>query len=320
MSSEATAPVERYGSLSVRGTQLCDRRGEPVQLRGVSTHGLQWYGWGRCINESSLDALAYEWRIDILRVALYVQEGGYETDPPGFRRQVDRIVRAAAERGLYVLIDWHVLTPGDPMVNKEMAEEFFDWAAERYSGMPHVLYEIANEPNGVDWRRVKTYAESIVPVIRRRDENAVIVVGTRGWSSLGVSEGSSADEIIADPVEGGNLMYAFHFYAATHGEKHRRELERACRHLPIFVTEWGLQEYTGDGPNDFESAQAYVDLMRERRISWIYWNFSDNGRSGAAFWPGRCGEGNWSSDEALKPAGVWVRDELRRWGADRERV
>lgn len=35
-------PVEVHGLLSVDGVHLVDRLGHPVQLRGMSSHGLQW--------------------------------------------------------------------------------------------------------------------------------------------------------------------------------------------------------------------------------------------------------------------------------------
>ncbi|HLU99010.1 MAG TPA: cellulose binding domain-containing protein, partial [Thermobifida alba] len=34
----AGTPVERYGKVEVCGTKLCDENGNPVQLRGMSTH------------------------------------------------------------------------------------------------------------------------------------------------------------------------------------------------------------------------------------------------------------------------------------------
>ena len=46
----------------------------------MSTHGLQWFP--ACYNDASLDALANDWKADVLRIAMYVQEGGYETNPP----------------------------------------------------------------------------------------------------------------------------------------------------------------------------------------------------------------------------------------------
>src|SRR6478735_4447095 len=115
--SQAQTPVQKNGQLRVTGLKLCNQYGNPIQLRGMSTHGIQWYGWGSCLNEASLDALAYDWGSDILRISLYVQEGGYETDPAGFTSQVNRLIEEATERGMYALVDWHQLTPGDPNYN-----------------------------------------------------------------------------------------------------------------------------------------------------------------------------------------------------------
>src|SRR5687768_13342107 len=52
------AAVSTHGQLHVCGNQLCDQFNQPLQLRGMSTHGLQWYGWGDCLTAASLDALA----------------------------------------------------------------------------------------------------------------------------------------------------------------------------------------------------------------------------------------------------------------------
>src|SRR5690606_22859030 len=51
----AGSPVAINGKLSVIGTQLSNECGNPVQLRGMSSHGVQWYG--NCVNTSSLDYL-----------------------------------------------------------------------------------------------------------------------------------------------------------------------------------------------------------------------------------------------------------------------
>ena len=36
-------PVQRYGRLKVSGAQLVDSKNRPVQLKGVSTHGLSCF-------------------------------------------------------------------------------------------------------------------------------------------------------------------------------------------------------------------------------------------------------------------------------------
>jgi endoglucanase len=287
----------------------------------MSTHGLQWYGWGKSLTPAALDALANDWKADILRVSLYVQEGGYQTNPKKFTEQVDTIVEEATKRGLYVLIDWHMLSPGDPMHNLERAKEYFTHITQRHGKKTNLLYEIANEPNGdyrdgdgkkhpVDWARIKAYAEQIIPVIRNRAPDSVIIVGTPAWSSLGVSGDKGPQEIYQSPLEGKNLMYTFHFYAADHGAEYRKALDQASDKLPVFVTEWGSQEASGDGPNDFKSAQAYLDLMAKKKISWINWNYSDDHRSGAVFRPGTCPKGPWTGD-SLKEAGKWVQERMR---------
>ncbi len=122
--SGAQTPVAKNGQLRVIGLKLCNQYGNPIQLRGMSTHGIQWYGWGSCLTEASLDALAYDWGSDILRISLYVQEGGYDTDPAGFTAQVSRLIDEATERGMYALVDWHQLTPGDPNANLAKAKTF----------------------------------------------------------------------------------------------------------------------------------------------------------------------------------------------------
>ena len=58
---------------------LCNQYGKPIQLRGMSTHGLQWFP--NCYNTASLDTLANDWKADVLRIAMYVQEDGYDDQP-----------------------------------------------------------------------------------------------------------------------------------------------------------------------------------------------------------------------------------------------
>ena len=115
-----------------------------------------------------------------------------------------------------------------------------------------------------------------------RRASAVIIVGTPDWSSFGVSgSGGRASTIVANPVNASNILYTFHFYAASHLQEYRNELIYAAQRLPVFVTEWGSQEYTGDGPNNFSSTQQYIDIMAQYKISWTSWNYSDDARSGA---------------------------------------
>ncbi|MET8175595.1 cellulase family glycosylhydrolase [Streptomyces clavifer] len=306
----AASPVAVNGQLTVCGTKLCNEHGNPIQLRGMSSHGTQWYP--QCLTGGSLDALANDWKADVLRVSTYVQEDGYETDPEHFTNLANTLIQQATDRGMYVIVDWHMLSPGDPNANLANARKFFTDIANRNKSKSNILYEIANEPSGVSWPQIKSYAEQIIPVIRNIDSNAPVLVGTRAWSSFGVSEGAGESEVVNNQVRASNIMYTFHFYADSHRDEYLATLSRAADKLPVFVTEFGTQNYSGEGDNDFAMSQRYLDLMQAKKISWVNWNFSDDHRSGAVFKTGTCDSGGpWAGTSSLKPAGVWIRDRIR---------
>ncbi|WP_405094070.1 cellulase family glycosylhydrolase [Micromonospora sp. NBC_01392] len=304
-----TTPVAINGQLRVCGVNLCNQYGRPIQLRGMSTHGLQWFA--NCYTDTSLNALADDWQADLLRIAMYVQEQGYETNPAAFTNQVNTLVDKAEARGMYALIDFHTLTPGDPTYNLDRAKTFFATVSARNAAKKNVIYEITNEPNGVSWSTIRNYAEQVIPVIRANDPDAVIIVGTRGWSSLGVSDGGNSDEIVNNPVRAENIMYTFHFYAASHKDNYRNEVQRAAARLPLFVTEFGTVTYTGDGAVDTASSNAWLDLLDRLKISYANWTFSDAPEGSAALRPGTCAAGNFTGTSVLTESGAYLRNRIR---------
>ncbi|MFJ8083032.1 cellulase family glycosylhydrolase [Streptomyces sp. NPDC096205] len=301
-------PVSINGQLKVCGVNLCNQYNRPIQLRGMSTHGIQWFS--KCYNNASLDALATNWKSDLLRIAMYVQEQGYETDPAGFTSRVNSYVDMAEARGMYALIDFHTLTPGDPNYNLDRAKTFFASVAARNAAKKNVIYEIANEPNGVSWTAVKNYAEQVIPVIRAADPDAVVIVGTRGWSSLGVSDGSNETEVVNNPVNATNIMYAFHFYAASHKDNYRTTVSRAAAKLPLFVTEFGTVSATGGGAMDRTSTTAWLDLLDQLKISYANWTYSDADESSATLRPGTCNGSDYSSSGVLTESGALIKSRI----------
>lgn len=308
--ADAQTPFSINGRLSVCGTKLCNQYGNPIQLRGMSTHGLQWYPWGDCLKEASLQSLVADWGADILRVAMYIQEGGWITDKGKYNGMLDNIVNAATAKGMYVIIDFHVLTPGDPMANLDNAKEFFERVVPLHGNKGNVLFEIVNEPNGVPWSRIKEYADQIIPVIRKHDTRSPILVGTMGWSSLGVSANGPWSQITSAPLSDANTLYVVHFYAGEHKDSYRTAVRAASDRLPLFVSEFGTQAASGDGGNDFASGQAWLDLLAEKKISWVNWNFSDDPRSGAVLNTGVCPNGPWTGG-SLKEAGRWIQERMK---------
>ena len=103
----------------------------------------------------------------------------------------DRIIDRAIARGIYVTIDWHQLSPGDPMFNLARARTYFTHMTQKYGHLPNVVYEICNEPSGVSWARIKEYANQIIPTIRNIDPDGkdVCEVGQHGQPVPCVTKG-----------------------------------------------------------------------------------------------------------------------------------
>jgi endoglucanase len=299
--------VERFGQLGVKGVNLVDQKGRIIQLRGISSFGLQWAG--KYANEGVLEWLRDDWNMQIWRAALYLAEGGYMTQK-AIKAKVDESVEAAIKLGLYVLIDWHVHLDQDPRLYQKYAVEFFDEMAQKYGSYPNILYEICNEPNGeqVTWTgAVKPYAEEIISVIRRHDPNNIIIVGTPTWSQ-------DVDIAAMDPIMGQkNIMYTLHFYAGTHGQELRNKAELAIQKgIPLFVTECGTSQATGGGGVYEEKFMEWLVFLKKHNISWINWSLTNKGEdSGILIMNAdRDGKGRWTDDQ-LSQSGKFIRKILR---------
>ena len=304
---DGKTPVERYGALQVIGTHLCDQNGKPVQLCGMSSHGLHWHG--KYANKDVIKWLRDDWNCDLWRAAMYAGESGGYVNNPAIANKVIDSIEAAIELGVYVIVDWHVLPERDPLLYVKKAEEFFEKIASKYGKYPNLIYEICNEPNGkeVTWEgNIKPYAEKIIPVIRKYCDN-IIVVGTPVWSSDLMSAAAS-------PIEGQkNIMYTLHFYAGSHGKDSRAVAARAIESgLPIFVTEWGTTQASGDGGVFEKETLEWTRFMAKNKISWANWSVNTKGEDSGAlkFNKDRDAKGGWELSD-LQPSGLLVRSILR---------
>ena len=229
-------PLQAHGALSVKGTQLVDKTGKPFQLRGVSTHGLNWFP--EYVNADAFASMKNDWKINCARLAMYTAESGSYCEggnKENLKNIVSQGVEYATDLGLYVIIDWHVLHDLDPNKYKADALAFFDEMSAKYADYDNVIYEICNEPNGgTSWDQVKSYANEVIPVIKKNNPDAVIVVGTPNWSQ-------DVDIAAKDPITGyDNIMYTIHFYADTHRDDLRAKMKTALdAGLPEFCTEFG---------------------------------------------------------------------------------
>ena len=308
VSAAGTTPVSDHGQLSVSGTSLVDQYGQPFQIRGISTHGLQWYS--QYNNKEAFATLRDDWGANCIRLAMYTGENGYCSGNEAFMKdQVTKGVRYATELGMYAIVDWHILSDGNPQTYKAQAIRFFSEMADRYKDHNNVIYEICNEPNNCGWQDIKSYAVEVIGAIRAKDPDAVIIVGTPTWSQLGSA--GHLYEPVDDPITGyGNLMYAFHFYASApeHNQWLTEKIGTAVgRGLPVFVSEFGLSEANGDGNVDTGKAAEWLNRCDQYQVSYCAWSLSNDWRSSSLI-KNSCGKtSGWSADD-LTTAGKFIRD------------
>lgn len=305
---KGTTPVSQHGQLSVKNGQLVDKSGKGYQLRGMSTHGLTWFP--EFVNESAFKTLRDDWNTNVVRLAMYVDEWGngqcYMGNKSGSLELLEKGVDICIKLDMYVIIDWHVLNPGDPSKYTNEAKSFFETVSKRYAKYPNVIYEICNEPNGgASWSgNIKPYAEKIIPVIRKNAPNSVIIVGTPTWSQ-------EIDKPLSDPLNYKNVMYAFHFYAATHAGLRSNVENCVAQGLPVFVSEFGTCDASGGGANDFNETQKWLSYFDKQGISYCNWSICNKDETCSVLRPGTSANGNWSESD-LTENGKWIRNWLRK--------
>ena len=234
-----------------------------------------------------------------------IDEGGYYSDRNGMKKKVTDGVQYATELGMYAIIDWHLLNVNPKNYTSE-ARSFFKEMAQKYKNYDNVIYEICNEPNnGTSWKEIKSYAKSVISTIRENDKKAVIVVGTPTWSQ-------DVDQAAADPIKGENLMYALHFYAATHKADLRNKMTAAInKGLPVFVTEYGICDASGNGAIDKKEADRWIQTMDEYGVSYIAWNLSNKQESSSII-KSSCSKVSGFKKSELSDEGRWLYHLLRK--------
>lgn len=298
--------AEPVGLLHVENGKLVGAKGETVQLRGVSTHGIAWYP--EYVNREAFETLRDDWNVNTIRLAMYTAEnGGYCTggDREKLLKLIDDGVRYTEELGMYVIIDWHILTDKDPRDHETEAIEFFSAMAEKYQDRTHVIYEICNEPQNSDFAGIiRPYAQHVIAAIRQYAKDAIILVGTDNWCQ-------DIDRVEGFELDDPNVMYTFHFYAATHKDDLRRRLKSALdKGLPVYISECSICDASGNGAIDEESARAWFDLINSYQLSYNAWSLANKNETSALIRPDCQKTSGWS-EEDLSDTGRWFRKIMR---------
>jgi len=306
--AHAQTPVQKHGNLRIAGKHVVNKHGAVTSLAGPSFFWSNT-GWGqdRFYTRGAVETFARDWKAGIVRVAVGAQnDGSILKDRRGNLTRAQTVIEAAIDNGLYVIVDWHSHQAERDL---QEAQAFFTHMAKRYGHTPNIIYEIYNEPlDTTDWDRVvKPYAEVMIRTIRQFDPDNLIIVGTQSWDQ-------DVDKAADNPITGQrNILYALHFYAASHKEDLRKKAEYAiAKGLPLILSEWGSVTYSGDGYMDVASTQEWMRFAKKHGLTQLNWSVSDKNETASMLKPSASSNGGWQEKD-LTPSGRLVRNIMRKW-------
>jgi endoglucanase len=322
--------IQEWGRLKLVGNQLCNKNGEAIQLKGWSAFGNFDKNCTR--NGGDLDQMKV-WGANVVRLPEYPNRER-QTWGQYSESQFKSLIDEAANKGMYVVVDWHVLSSndcgscGDP-TNLEAEGQFTTSATTffktisayvKQKGYVHVIYELSNEPNiGVSFQTIKSYSERMINVITQNDDsNPIVIVATPNW-----------DQEIGQAVESplysnkAQVMYAFHLYAndEAHRKTHFPKFTLAANKIPIFVSEWGLsfsrpEENASYNDVNLEFGKEFWNAMGGmygQKVSWCNWSYGFK-KEGSSTFMEEC------NSDKLSPSGNAVIQMLGGNPADKPEV
>lgn len=251
--------------LAVRNGKVVEAKsGKTQALTGVS---LAWHHFAdKYYNADVVRTLTEDWHAEVIRAAVSVELGdGILQDPERAYKALYTVIDECIKRDCYVVVDWHCHN-----IRLNEAKQFFTRVATDYGDKANIIYEIFNEPEYQSWAEVKAYSEEVIETIRAIDPDNLIIVGCPHWDQ-------DVDIVADDPIKGfDNLVYSFHFYAATHQQANMDRCDYAlAKGLPLIISECGGMNHLGQGMVDIEWWGRWTNWARRNDIGWIAWSLSD---------------------------------------------
>lgn len=273
------------GKLHKDGQKLKNSNNEEVQLNGVGLFHLLDYGY--MYNSETIGALKY-WGVNCIRLPAYVryrksisgdtvtsQDRGLDTALDEYLQEMDRIIEAASEQGLYCMVDFHILKENGDLSNwTELSEQFFKHFLEKYGQQDNMIWEIANEPFSTSNENLEAYINDMVKLIKKYDDSPVVICGSNRWSD----NVAIMYEYFKDKDCINDIFISSHYYDRADISKYKKLYETT--EIPLMFTEWGnapaapsstinsdvLEKYT-------ENTKKYFSWWNENNISNCVWMY-----------------------------------------------
>lgn len=150
---------------------------------------------------------------DVIRLPIHFEricreEDGYRI-PEKVLHILDQVAAWAEELAIHVIFDFHNATHADsftpPDVDRILCPVWTQLAHRYRDASPYIVYEIMNEPHGIDIPVWNDIIARVFRLIRSIDTKHYIIVGGADWNS------TAAMKALPD-FQDDKVIYTFHFY------------------------------------------------------------------------------------------------------------
>ena len=266
------------GKPTKQGKYLVGDDGKRLEIRGVGTHGLLQYA-----NLHSLEAIRSlrSFGVNCVRCSVYLEDYtflnsdgikafGYISKPTETKAEIERIVDYCEQLGMYVILDWHIYSwgagSGTGIFHQTEATEFFTYFCNLYKDKPFVMYEIANEPNHTTTAETLDYITAMHTLIHSVVDDPIIIMG-KCSDSMETLHDTLAENGMDD------IFLSCHAYGTSVDVD--RYKEWWDKDYPLFNTEWGNSQASGDGDRVDDRATALLKYYHQEKIPNCIWKYTD---------------------------------------------
>jgi endoglucanase len=283
----------------VEDNRLVDGHGRTLRLLGVNRSGAEY----ACLHPElgffagpthhrSIRAMA-AWGINAVRVPLnehcWLGVNGAPVRYSGarYRAAVKGYVGRLNEAGLYAVLDLHWSAPGreraseqQPMADLDHAPAFWSSVAREFKDDPAVVFDLFNEPHGIDWRCWRDGCvlprggraagmQTLVDAVRATGARQPIIATGLQW---GKDLSSWLEYRPRDPEN--QLVAGLHAYDFSFCESQscwRSTVEPVAREVPVVAGEVGQRECS-DGFID-----RFMRWADTAGVSYLGWSWNPAG-------------------------------------------
>lgn len=287
-------------ALHVSGNHFTDASGRTIRLLGADRSGTEYaciQGWGIFSgpNDAASVAVMQSWHMNAVRVPLnedcWLNINGVNPAYGGttYRNAIVNYVNLLHQYNMYVILDLHWSAPGTQrstgqmnMADADHAPAFWQSVATTFKNDPAVVFDLYNEPWGIDWNcwlngctspGFQTAGmQSLVNAVRSTGATQPIMVGGLDWSN------DLSQWLSHKPTDPANALAAslhmYNFNACVNLSCWTNIVATVARSVPIVTGEMG----------ENDCSHAFIDVFMPwadaTGISYTAWAWDQFGCGG----------------------------------------